>query len=234
MPSTTSGLRFYTSAYLVLDKNLTRTQAFTRIFFAGSTKPTSAMKRGPGKPSDEEKELLRAAVIFSIGALDAYMSEVAAEVLVAQLEDGSDSPTSSARALLRRIAKEVDTLPLELAMTTDATKRRAVVTRALIDHLTSSVSNHGAKAVAATLERMGEPHTGKVWAALDKHLADWPSLATQGRTSAAILDQWTANRHKIVHEGVAVPVNGAHAKELIEFIARLGDEIDRIAIDIMP
>lgn len=227
-------LRFYSSAYLVLLKNLTRTRAFTRIFFAGSTKPTASMKRGPGTPSDEEKELLRAAVIFSIGALDAYLSEVTAEVLVAQLEDAGDPPAPGARALLRRIAKEIDTLPLELAMTRDPSKRRAVVTRALLDHLTSSVSNHGAKAVVATLERIGEPQTGRVWSVLDAQIGDWPTLATQGRKSAAILDQWTAYRHKIVHEGVAVPVKGAQARELIDFIHRLADEVDHVALALKP
>lgn len=223
-----------TSAWLVLEKNLNRTRAFTRIFFAGNTKPQPGQKRGPGKPSDEEKELLRAAVVFSIGTLDAYMSEVAAEVLVAQLEDARKTPTPSSRNLLRRVAKEIDTLALELALTADPEQRRDVARRALVEHLTSNVSNHGAKAVSATLERMGEVQPGKVWTSLDAHLSRWPKLATGGRKSAGVLDQWTAHRHSIVHEGKAIAINGEHVNELLDFVASLGEELDAVAVAALP
>lgn len=231
---TTAASVLRTAAHVVLEKNLDRTRAFTRIFFAGSTKPGPGQKRGPGKPSEEEKELLRAAVIFSIGALDAYLSEAAAEVLVAQLEAADTVPTTGARTLLKRVAREMDTLALELALTTDRDRRRAVARQALLDHLTSSVSNHGTKAVAATLERMGEARPGGVWDALDLSLSKWPHLATSGRKSAAILDHWTDNRHKVVHEGKAVAVNGDHARELIDFIAALCAEVDRVAVAALP
>ena len=101
---------------------------------------------------------------------------------------------------------------------------------ALVEHLTSSVSNHGAKAVSATLDRMGVDQPSKLWLKHDGDLANWPALATAGRKSAAILDHWTKNRHAIVHEGVAIPVNGEHATQLINFIEALAKEIDALAL----
>jgi cob(I)alamin adenosyltransferase len=87
--------------------------------------------------------------VFAIGALDAYLSDVAAEVLVAQLERAR-TPNADARNLLRRILKEIDTLPFELALTTDSDERRRLAQEAISEHLTDRISNHGAKGVAAT------------------------------------------------------------------------------------
>ena len=59
-----------TPAYKALVLNLNRARALSRIFDAGSLKPKPGDKRSGGRPSDEERELLRATVIYSIGALD--------------------------------------------------------------------------------------------------------------------------------------------------------------------
>ncbi|HEV2590782.1 MAG TPA: hypothetical protein VGU02_02715, partial [Gaiellaceae bacterium] len=56
-----------TDARAALARNLTRTRAIQRIFEAGSLKPKASDRRGGGKPSDEERELLRAVVVFAIG-----------------------------------------------------------------------------------------------------------------------------------------------------------------------
>lgn len=54
--------------------------------------------------------------LSSVGALDAYLSDVAAEVLVAQLSDGNAS-ADQARKTLARVDKEIPTLALELCYT---------------------------------------------------------------------------------------------------------------------
>lgn len=228
------GKRDGTQAWDVLKKNVNRTRSFTRIFFAGSTKPARGDKRGRGKPSNEENELLRAAIVFSIGALDAYLSEVTAEVLIAQIEYASSAPTSDARAILRRVVREDNTLALELALTIDPAKRRTVARQAILDHLTSSVSNHGSKAVANTLSRIGGTGPDKLWGSLNSMLEKWPDLATSGRTAAAILDHWTDQRHRLVHEGRAVPVTGKQIEQLINFIEALGTEVDKEAVGNLP
>jgi hypothetical protein len=113
-----------TRAHITFEKNLARVRALQAIFDADSLRPrTNPQVRRRGTSSREEKELLRAVAVFAIGALDAYLSDVAAEVLIAQLEKAR-TPTSDARSLFRRVIKEIDTLTFELALTSDAEERR--------------------------------------------------------------------------------------------------------------
>jgi hypothetical protein len=79
--------------------------------------------------------------------------------------ENADTPGSDARNVLRQVMDEIRTLRLELALVTDADKRRAVARAAIQEHLANRVSNHGARGVAATVARMGEAID---WAKLDK------------------------------------------------------------------
>lgn len=215
-----------TPAYKALTKNLDRARALSRIFDAGNLKPKPGDKRAGGRPSDEERELLRATVIYSIGALDAYLSDVAAHVLVAQLEAAAGSPTSDSRALLKRVMKEIDTLPLELAMTSDPATRRKVATEAITEHLANRVSNHGSKGVAATLGRMG--------ATIDWNAIQLPPnsdlCASANDGCAKALDDWTESRHQLVHQGKAVSVNSNQARGLIDFVQAIAAQVDAQAL----
>lgn len=67
-----------TAAHKAFKLTIKRPQALLEMFDAGSLKPKRGNKRGVGKPSWQENELLRASVITAIGALDAYLSDVAA------------------------------------------------------------------------------------------------------------------------------------------------------------
>src|SRR3954451_3553341 len=183
-------MQIVTAAYFAFAQNVGRARALSRIFDSGSLKPKTGDQRGRGKPSDEERELLRATVIFSIGALDAYLSDVAAEVLVGQLENAR-LPTSDARNVLQRVQKEIPTLSLELALTSDADERRQLAQQAITDHLANRVSNHGAAGVASTLGRLGATID---WEAVS--LGAKSKLRTSPRqSSAAVLDRWTERRH---------------------------------------
>ena len=214
-----------TEARATLAKNLDRTRALQRIFEAGSLKPQPGDKRGGGQPSGEERELLRAVVVFAIGALDSYLSDVAAETLVAQLEK-SAIPSESARALLRRMMKEVDTLALELALTTDPTQRRAVAREAISDHLSNKVSNHGPKGIAETMSRLGtEANLSKI------DMTPFAPLQTTERKSAPdVLQYWTDRRHALVHQGVAIKVNMEQSRALIDFVEALADHVESQAL----
>jgi hypothetical protein len=214
-----------TQAHKALRKNLKRASALSRIFDAGNLKPKAGDKRGAGNPSGEERELLRAAVIFSIGALDAYLSDVAAEILVGQMEKAR-VPTSDARALFRRVLKEIDTLPLELALTSDADERSKLAQRAITEHLTNKVSNHGAAGVATTLGRLG---ASIEW---DKIvLPNNSSLkASSNQTCPAVLDRWTRIRHNLVHQGKSETVRAEQARDLIAFVEAIADHVDAQAI----
>lgn len=212
-----------TRAHSTFEKNLARVRALQAIFDADSLRPRqNPQGRGRGTSSAEEKELLRAVAVFAIGTLDAYLSDVAAEVLVAQLERAR-TPSPEARALFKRILREIDTLPFELALTSDPEERQRFAHEAISEHLTNRVSNHGAKGVAATLGRLG--CEGFAWDAVD--MTPFQILrTTANRGPAQVLDIWTENRHKIIHQGIAVVVRADQARELIGFVDALARHVD--------
>lgn len=102
-----------------------------------------------GAPRNPVRELPRAAVVFAIGALDAYLSDVSAEVLVIMLRNALLGP--EVRDILKRIHSNVPTLSLELVLVPDQAEREARLQEAIADHLHNHVSNHGAKAVSRTM-----------------------------------------------------------------------------------
>lgn len=154
--------------------------------------------------------------------------------MVKQLGAASSQPNEASRSLLRRVLKEVDTLPIELAMVADDTRRRTLIRDALQDHLSNRVSNHGASAIATTLQRMGAEFDG-LWAEVDTRADLWPGLHRSGgpRGSAAILDEWTRKRHRIVHGGEAVRVLGPQVRQLIDLIDAIGTAVDARALQIV-
>lgn len=214
-----------TAAHKTFQLTIKRPRALLEMFDAGSLKPTDGAKRSRGKPSWQENELLRASVITAIGALDAYLSDVAAEVLVAQLEN-ADTPGSDARNVLKQVMDEIKTLPLELALVTDVSKRREVARAAIQEHLANRVSNHGAKGVAATLGRMGETID---WSKLDNCVT--PNLKFKGAkdSPAALLDAWTQRRHELVHQGKAVRISSSAAHALLDFVIAIASAVDDVA-----
>src|SRR5690242_4110877 len=102
-----------TNAKAIFDLNIKRSGWFLEIH--------QAVQGGAGAPLMPVRELPRAAVVFAIGALDAYLSEVSAEVMVRQLESASLPP--EARDILRRIQSELPMLALELALLPSHTDR---------------------------------------------------------------------------------------------------------------
>jgi hypothetical protein len=220
-------MALHTDAYGTFLKNIARPKALQAMFDAGSLKPKKGDRRTAGKPTKQENELLRASVIVTIGALDAYLSDVAAEVLVAQLR-GRQSRSDDARNLLRRVLKEVDTLPLELALLSDQDDREVLVSDVLRDHLSNKVSNHGAKGVSTTVERMG---ARLEWARLDTEIPVSLAFAKDPKSAAGLLDAWTDRRHALVHRGRALVISSPRAKALVTFVESIGQEVDRIAVD---
>ncbi|HEV7888195.1 MAG TPA: hypothetical protein VGO92_11605 [Acidimicrobiales bacterium] len=83
-----------TTAFITATRNLERATYFLDIH--------EGTQEGPGTPNIKRRELPRGAVVFAIGALDAYLSEVAAEVMVAQVEHGH--ATGDSRKILETIS----------------------------------------------------------------------------------------------------------------------------------
>jgi hypothetical protein len=86
----------------VFETNLERSRAFLRIF---------DKDRGVGQPSNDEKELLRGSLVFAVGALDAYLSDLILEIIPAH---GPKSPQLS--DALREIARADPGLSLRVAL----------------------------------------------------------------------------------------------------------------------
>src|SRR6266542_6654021 len=88
-------------SFKVLEITLDRAEAFLRIFADG---------RSVGKPSADDVELLRGAIVFAVGALDAFLRDVVVEIVP------TFAPTSPVLSdALVRIAKDKPGLALEVA-----------------------------------------------------------------------------------------------------------------------
>lgn len=172
---------------------------------------------GAGAPTLPLRELPRGSIVFAVGALDAYLSEVSAEVIVGQL---ANLPVpSQGRELLRRILKDMPTLPLEVALLPDRSARAAQVQQAIVEYFQNHVSQHGAKAVAATIQRIGG-NPDDVWSALVNRSHSQPQQE---------LNKWTEIRHEIVHQGKKPRVWRPHARAFIAFAQDVVSEVDKVA-----
>src|SRR5258708_5608263 len=108
-----AGKRRKTEAYKVFEANLERSRAFPRIF-----NNEAGGGRGRGKPSNDEKELLRGCLVFAVGALDAYLSDLILEIVP---QFGPKSPSLS--AALTQIAKSDPGLALRVTLATGSDKQ---------------------------------------------------------------------------------------------------------------
>lgn len=206
------------------EKNLTRARRFVEVFDAGDLHPEPTKRRGKGQPSKHENELLRASVIMGIGTLDAYLSDVAAEVLVAQLESATSNPGESARNVLHRVTKEIDTLPLELALVTDPRQRSRIARERIADYLSNRVSNHGPKGVVTTLERMG---CAVDWSAI---VVPQDLVTKTAKDPPAALEEWTGKRHQLVHQGREIQVVRKKAGGLLDLVDAIAHMVDAAAL----
>ena len=194
-----------TTSKSVFEKNLVRTRYFTAIH--------QEQQEGAGAPTLQYRELPRAAIVFAVGSLDSYLSEV----IVAQLQTALAN--DNIRSVLKNVQKEIPTLALELSILGTRKERVEKLQDSIADHFHSKVSNHGSKAVSATMTRIG----GAV--------ADiWSTLISDGhKTPANYLDKWTQHRHDIVHKGAKPPIHRPHAENFIDFTEMLVNRIDSFA-----
>ena len=105
------GWRRKCDSYQVFEKNTERSRAFLRIF---------DVDRTSGRPSNYEQELLRGAIVYSIGALDAFLHELVLELVsrFGLASPGMEEP-------LRAIAEDDASLALRVALVDGASKEAA-------------------------------------------------------------------------------------------------------------
>ena len=199
-----------TAAKAAFDRNIQRASYFLDVH-------ATVQAGAAGAPTLARRELPRGAVVFAIGALDAYLSDASAEVLIAQCEGGV--MTGKTRIVMRDVSKVLPGLALELAVVPDAKERLDRLRLALTDHFQTNVSAHGPKAVADAVERMG---------GVPRII--WDGLVALGFSDPAKeLDTWTDIRHRIVHRGEKPRVWREHARECIRLLEALAAEVDQVA-----
>lgn len=200
-----------TQAHMASVKNLKRSRHFLNLHreFHGG---------GRGAPRQPVRELPRGAVVFAIGTLDAYLSEVSAETLVKQFEIGHES--GNLRDVLRRLQSQVPSLSLEVALIPDHAARLTRVRRSIVEHFYSESSHHGAKAINDTLKRL-EGSQQKVWAELETR--GWNKPARD-------LDYWTQVRHAIIHRGETPRVRRDKADTCVSLVRDIIDAVDTEAL----
>ena len=197
-----------TTAKRIFDTNIVRASYFLDIH--------ERTQEGVGAPSRARRELPRGAVVFAVGALDAFISELSAEVMVRQLE--AAMPLPEQREILRRMQSELPTLALETALIPDHADRVFRIHDSIVAYFQNNVSNLGSKAVSAAVMRIG----GRPITLWNEVSALWPKAADE-------LDQWTEVRHKIVHRGEKPRVWRPHARRLIELVKAIASSLDSIA-----
>jgi hypothetical protein len=197
------------SAKKTFDRNIQRAGYFLDIHEA--TQP------GAGAPTLPRRELPRGAIVFAVGAIDCYLAELSAEVLLRQL--AAASPSAAIRTVLERIGKEIPTLALEIALLPTQKERLTRLQESIASYFTNQTSNHGARAVSETVNRIGA-RANDLWSAMGSRGFDDP----QG-----VLDRWTLVRHQVVHQGGRPKVGRPDARTFLAMVTALVEEVDRIA-----
>jgi hypothetical protein len=192
-------VRRKTDAFRVFEVNLDRSRAFLRIF---------DKDRGAGQPTNDEKELLRGSLVFAVGALDAYLSDLIMEIVPKYAPKSSQLSDA-----LKAIAKSDPGLSLRVALAQTDTDRREEFGAALEDWL-GTKSFHGPAKVAAALEYVACPIT---WVELD---------AVTELSTAEELARVTDERHEIVHQGKKPYIRRHLAEEANNLIAAIAQHND--------
>jgi hypothetical protein len=193
------GSKQETNAFRVFETNLDRSRAFLRIF---------DKDRKVGQPSNDEKELLRGSLVFAVGALDAYLSDLILEVVP---EYGPKSAHMS--EALKAIARADPGLSLRVALAASTSESRDEFRTALADWLASK-SFHGPEKV---IQALGYLNCHVAWSDLDR---------ATGRDAAKELTKITDARHAIVHEGKKPYIKRDLAEQANGLVASLAHHID--------
>jgi hypothetical protein len=196
-----------TQAFRVFETNLDRSRAFLRLF---------DKDRKVGQPSNDEKELLRGSLVFAVGALDAYLSDLILEIVP---EHGPKSSHMS--DALKAIARNDPTLSLRVALATSPSDSRNEFRAALAEWLASK-SFHGPEKV---IQALGYLNCQLTWSDLDIAI---------GRETAKELTKITNDRHAIVHEGKKPYIKRDLAEQANTLVAALARHIDAEVCKLYP
>lgn len=195
-PSSTQSLKTF-------KKNINRANAFIRIFVGPDG-------RVPGQPSNDEKELLRGAVVFAVGALDAYLHDLVIEIVP------KHGASSTLREGLKSIAKTDPGLALRVALAKTSAEAVDTFGEALGQWL-DNTSFHGSEAVVRALRYLD--------IAVDQFqdLSDFDDAADW-------LNEGTEHRHKMVHRGGSPTISKSYAQDFVDIVEDIGKHVDTLVV----
>jgi hypothetical protein len=202
MAGTTRGRRrLKTDSFAVFEKNVNRSRAFIRVFEGAET------ARKKGRPTSDEVDLLRGALVFSVGALDNFVTE-----LILELVPKFGGASEAMRQPLTEIARAEPSLALRVAMATKANAQEEF--KAALGNWLETKTFHGVKKVMGALTYIGV-------------VMDESTLATDWKKG---LDDYTDWRHAIVHRGDTRTVKLDQAQQCTDLIEEIGKSINRAAV----
>ena len=188
----------------MFEKNVGRSRAFLKIF---------DLDRTSGRPSSQEQELLRGAVVFAIGALDAFLHE-----LVLELVPLFGGDRAALRDALRAIARDDPGLALRMALAPDGVSKEYEF-RAALDDWLERKSFQGVEKVSAALTYVG----------VDLSIADFD--AHTHLNTAERLEHFTRMRHNIVHRGASPHIVRRDAGQCVDLIGTIGKVINDAGVE---
>lgn len=188
------------ASYSVFEKNVNRSRAFIRVF-DGDT------PRKRGKPTNDEVELLRGSVVFAVGALDSFMTD-----LILELVPKFGGNAEAMGGPLKEIAKAEPALALRVALSSKTDAQNEF--RSALSDWIETKSFHGVAKIMNGIKYIG--------VTLDD------SILPEGWQKT--LDQYTEMRHQIVHRGDTSTVRLENARECAELIEALGQSINKSAV----
>lgn len=186
-------------SFVVFEKNLKRSRAFITIF--------GAENRSAGAPSNDERELLRGALVFAIGALDNFLHELILEIVP---KFGGDR--GAMKQPLAAIAKNDPALALRVALA-DSNDAEEEFRKAL-DSWLESQSFHGVAKIIGALSYLGIKLNESPLP------IDWKKQ----------LEEFTNERHQIVHRGSTKVIKRDEAKTCTDLIERIAQAINSDAV----
>lgn len=185
--------------YEAFEANIDRARALIRIFERG---------RSRGRPKAEDTQLTRSSLVFSIGALDAYLHDLVLTV-VSEFVPPSDALDDTIKAM--RPHKLVQTM----AKAKSAPKARAKLRESLDEHFDDK-SFMDVGGLQRALNLIGCEHIKP---------ADLAQIT--GRSDlAAKLGQYTDTRHRIVHRGENARVTKEMAQDCADLVTAIVSAVD--------
>jgi hypothetical protein len=186
---------------MLSETNVNRSHAFIRVFDGTET------NRKQGRPTNDEVELLRGALVFSVGALDNFITE-----LILELVPKFGGNGEAMKQPLTEISKADPSLPLRVALAGPDNAEDEF--RDALGNWLETKSFHGVEKIVAALRFIG--------VTMDESTlpGDWKKS----------LNEFTERRHKIVHRGNKNELRREKAQACTDLVEEIGKSINRVAV----